>query len=197
MNSARDLMAAVAREPQATDASVSDESDIRASLGGDGEAYARLIGRYQQRVAAYLWPLVRRPDLMDEVVHETFVEAYQSLPRFEGRSQFATWLCTIGARVVYRRLRQEKRIRRRERESVRPETIDGAGTQELSISDIWRWVDKLSARDQVVLGLLYAQSMSVAEVATALGWSQTLVKVQAHRARIRLKKLMEGVGNAV
>lgn len=192
MNPIGDLLVAMTGETATSGASAADESDIRAALGGDGDAYARLIGRYQQRVAAYLWPLVRRPDMLEEAVHETFVEAYQSLPRFEGRSQFATWLCTIGARVVFRMLRREERLRRRERAAVRFEAVRSQGESEKP--DLWKWVEMLSARDQVVLGLLYAQSMSVAEVAAALGWSQALVKVQAHRARHRLKKLMEGGG---
>jgi RNA polymerase sigma-70 factor, ECF subfamily len=42
-----------------------------------------------------------------------------------------------------------------------------------------------------VLTLLYLESHSVAEAAELAGWSQTMVKVQAYRARQKLRKLID------
>ena len=50
---------------------------------------------------------------------------------------------------------------------------------------------RLSPRDRLVLTLMYLEGCSVAEIARLVGWSQTMVKVQAHRARGRLRKLLE------
>jgi DNA-directed RNA polymerase specialized sigma24 family protein len=44
-----------------------------------------------------------------------------------------------------------------------------------------------------VLTLIYLDGCSVAEAAEQAGWSQTMTKVQAHRARKKLKKLLERV----
>jgi RNA polymerase sigma-70 factor (ECF subfamily) len=46
-------------------------------------------------------------------------------------------------------------------------------------------------RDRLVLMLIYLEGCSVAEAAEATGWSRTMVKVQAHRARRRLRALLE------
>jgi RNA polymerase sigma-70 factor (ECF subfamily) len=51
-------------------------------------------------------------------------------------------------------------------------------------------LERLSARDRLVLTLLYVEGQSVVEAAELSGWSQTMVKVQAYRARQRLKKLV-------
>jgi len=52
-------------------------------------------------------------------------------------------------------------------------------------------LERMSVRDRLVLTLMYLEECSVAETARLTGWSQTMVKVQAHRARGRLKKLLQ------
>ena len=41
-----------------------------------------------------------------------------------------------------------------------------------------------------MLTLMYLEELSIADVAERTGWSQTMVKVQAHRARKKLKRLL-------
>ena len=50
---------------------------------------------------------------------------------------------------------------------------------------------RLSAADRFLLVLLEAEGWSVAEIAERLGWSQVNVKVRAHRARRRLRRVLE------
>ena len=50
---------------------------------------------------------------------------------------------------------------------------------------------QLPPRDRLVLTLLYLDECSVAEAAQLSGWSKAMVKVQAHRARKKLKSLIE------
>ena len=52
-------------------------------------------------------------------------------------------------------------------------------------------LDRLSPRDRLVITLLHLENHTVAETAALTGWSQTMVKVQAFRARSKLRKLLE------
>jgi RNA polymerase sigma-70 factor (ECF subfamily) len=54
-----------------------------------------------------------------------------------------------------------------------------------------RVLDRLSPRDRLVVTLLYLENHSVADTASLTGWSQAMVKVQAFRARSKLRKLLE------
>ena len=54
---------------------------------------------------------------------------------------------------------------------------------------------KLAPHDRLVLTLFYLEGCAVAEIARLTGWSQTMVKVQAFRARNRLKKLLAEAEN--
>ena len=52
---------------------------------------------------------------------------------------------------------------------------------------------KLPPRDRLVLTLLYLEGLSVAQAAQRAGWSKAMVKVQAFRARKKLRALLEKV----
>src|SRR5205823_1846197 len=59
--------------------SETDLADIRASLRGDGEAFARIIRRYQDTLARRMARIARDAAGVEELVHDVFVEAYFSL----------------------------------------------------------------------------------------------------------------------
>jgi RNA polymerase sigma-70 factor, ECF subfamily len=133
----------------------------------------------------------RDPRLLEELVQDVFVEAYFSLGGYRGDAPFEHWLQRIATRVGYRYWTR----RRRE-----PATVDvHLHEPEVEVSDSAREsreevavaLEQLAPRDRLVLTLLYLESRSVAEAADLAGWSETMVKVQAHRARKRLRKLLE------
>ena len=175
-----------------------DGADVQASLRGDGEAYARLVRRYQQPIAAYMWRFTRDRGQWDELVHDVFVEAYLGLARYAGRAPLLHWLKRIATRVGYRywQVRQ-----RRQREVPLPADTDPAaavmGETESArhAGEVVQCVlHRLAPRDRLVMTLTYLEGCSVAQVAQLTGWTQTMVKVQTHRARKRLAKICEQMG---
>jgi RNA polymerase sigma-70 factor, ECF subfamily len=52
----------------------------------------------------------------------------------------------------------------------------------------------LPPRDRLVLVLMYVDGRSVDEAAQLAGWSKTMIKVQAFRARRKLRALFAGLG---
>jgi RNA polymerase sigma-70 factor, ECF subfamily len=167
-------------------------ADVQAAVGGDGEAYARIIREHQKAIAARMVRFSRDAGVVEELVHDAFVEAYFSLGRFRGDAPLEHWLQRIATRVGYRYWK------RRERErgvgSLTGDVGDvGDSRQEVgsnAVDEVAALLARLSARDRLVLTLLYVEGQSVAEAAELCGWSQTMVKVQAYRARQRLKKLV-------
>lgn len=177
-----------------------DWQDIRASLEGDGEAYARLIHRYQPAIAAYLWRFARDRQRCEELVHDVFVEAYLGLRKFRGDAPLLHWLRKIATRVGYRYWRQ--RARQRAETAAPLQAWDGAARADPDALDaaeaaaaLHAVLRQMSPRDRLVLTLMYLEGCSVAEIAALSGWSATMVKVQAHRARARLKKLLAEAEN--
>lgn len=52
---------------------------------------------------------------------------------------------------------------------------------------------QLSAAERTVLTLTYLNGYSVAEAAELMGWSVIRIKVQSHRARKKLRKILAGI----
>ncbi len=177
--------------------SLEDLRDIRAGLGGDGEAFARLVRRYQDEIARYMWKFSRDPQMCEELVQDVFVEAYFSLRSFHGRSPFLHWLRRIATRTGYRFWKAKARSR------TVVSATDACAAEQLSClpaaqlqpgeaADLLHGLlERLAPRDRLVLTLMYLEGLPVAKIADLTGWSKTLVKVQAHRARTRLKRWIQ------
>jgi len=173
-----------------------DLRDVRASLAGDEDAYARLVRRHQQPIAASMWTFTRDRRALEELVHEVFVEAFFSLSGYRGTGPFAAWLDRIATRVGYRFWKRQRRDRRAVPLEGHDQTApaDDPAETPAAARALHRVLAELSPRDRLVLTLMYWEDLSIAEIARHTGWTQTLVKVQAHRARKRLKKRLEEEG---
>lgn len=180
---------------QETEASV-ESRDIQAARNGDHDAFRRLVERYQTTIGTQMRRFSRDQRVLEELVHDVFVEAFVSLRSFRGKSPFQHWLRKIAVRVGYRHWKMEARDKRRademrEKADLIANFIAPPTDAIEAMDQLHSVFSKLSPRDRLVLTLLYWDGQSVAEAAKLAGWTQSLVKVQAHRARKRLKKLLE------
>ena len=172
----------------------SDQKDIAASLGGDPDAYERLVRRYQNDVARWMYRFTRDIVILEELVQDVFIEAWMSLPKFKGKSGIKTWLFTIATRVGYRYWRKKEKDKRMIAEASERLTY---GKQELDVTAseagerLHHLLACLPPRDRLVLTLIYFEELDTKEVAEVTGWTKSLVKVQAYRARNKLRKLLE------
>ena len=178
---------ALAVTPSSADERLAEERRwIAASLDGDRDAFGELVRRYQQRVFRLAGRFFRRPEDVEEVAQETFLTAWSKLHTYAGRAPFEHWLTRVCTRCCYARLR-----RRPEPEPVADADLrvePGAPAARLELE---RLLARLEPADRVVLLLLDGEGWSTAEIAERLGWTRTNVKVRAHRARARLRRLVE------
>ncbi len=174
-----------------------DWTDIQASRGGDGDAYARLIARYQQPVAAYMWRFTRDRTQWEELVHDVFVEAYFSLNSYRGDAPLLHWLKRIATRVGYRLWKRKRNAPARTLEASDPPAAhrdDPAHASREAAELVHMLLSRLAPRDRLVITLSYLEGCSIAEIAQWTGWSRSMVKVQLHRARQRLESLCIEMG---
>jgi len=169
--------------------------DIRQSRQGDAEAYRRLVEQHQKHVSGILWRFSRDRAAHEELVQDVFVEAYMSLRSYRQKAPFSHWLSRIATRVGYRYWKQM--ARRHETESftlAEWDQVPAESAEQMDPSEaaslVHRLLAQLRPRDRLVLTLRYLEGCDVAETARRMGWTQTLVKVQAARAKKRLEKLI-------
>ncbi len=178
-----------------------DAEDIALTRNGDPDAYRRLMERYQGHVSKILWRFSRDRSIHEELVQDVFVEAYLSLNTFRGAAPFDHWLARIATRVGYRFWKEKARQKVAEPFSLAEwdsiesdeEVIESIAADQAA-ELLHRLLEQLPPRDRLVLMLRYLEGFDVAETARRTGWTRTMVKVQAMRAREKLKKLVENSG---
>jgi RNA polymerase sigma-70 factor, ECF subfamily len=74
---------------------LSDAQLVASATRGDTEAYRVLVERYQSRVFAIAFEIVKSREDAEDIAQESFVKAYFSLGSFKGDSSFFTWLYRI------------------------------------------------------------------------------------------------------
>ncbi len=189
----------------------SDAEIIRLVLDGEVDAYEVLVKRHTPLAGRIVAGKIPREDAA-EVVHEVFVRAYRSLATFDHRSPFAHWLSRIAVRCCHDFWRERYRRREVPISSLSDDTrdwlervaigLDGddgpapAGSAErYEAAELLTWLlDHLAADDRLVLTLTHLEGHSTREAADLLGWSQAKVKVRAHRARSKLRRLVDSAG---
>ena len=168
-----------------------DAEDVAATLAGDENAFARLVARWQGEVARLLWRFTRDPGRLDELVQDAFVAAYMGLGSFDPRRPLGPWLRKIAVRTGYRHWRDRARARDHvPLETAAEPAAPESPSPESAAEKVHALLARLSPRDRLVLTLIYLEGRTVAEAAELAGWSETMTKVQAHRARARLRRLL-------
>jgi len=183
---------------RANPVSPADRADIAASLQGDQNGYARLVSRYESIIGTQMWRFTRDVSAHEELVQEVFVEGYMSLAGFRGQAPFEHWIRRIATRVGYRYWRKEsrERDRRNAMENWRrtASTPNADQTPSQAAESLFQLLETLPPKDRLVLTLFYFEGWDMGEIADRVGWSRTLVKVRAHRARRKLRGLLEAQG---
>src|SRR5436309_14535421 len=75
---------------------------------GDVEAGRRFVRDYYPGVYRYLLYLTGRPETAEDLTQETFLQAWHSLDRFQGRAPLGAWLHRIAHREFLQSLRSRK-----------------------------------------------------------------------------------------
>jgi RNA polymerase sigma-70 factor (ECF subfamily) len=140
----------------------------------------------------------RDPAIVEQLVQDVFVDAYFSLSGFRGEGALSAWIGRIATRVGYRywkRTRRSNEVARddhwwRELAEQNVDNLDPTAARQL----VHSLLEQLPHRDRLVLVLMYVDGRSVDEAAQLAGWSKTMIKVQAFRARRKLRALFAGLG---
>ena len=174
-----------------------DWSDVAASVGGDEEAYGRLVRRYEKPITGLLWRFTRDPTQCEELVQQVFVEAYFSLKTYRGDAPLLHWLRKIATRTGYRFWREKSKDSQEtslpefdvleQIEAVEEDRIDPAEAAAV----LQALLSRLPPDDRLVLTLMYFEECGTQEIAERMGWSRAKVKTQALRARRKMKEIAE------
>ncbi|MDP9120996.1 MAG: sigma-70 family RNA polymerase sigma factor [Acidobacteriota bacterium] len=164
---------------------------VQHSLAGDEDAFAALVRRHQGRVFRLAGRFFERREDVEEVAQESFLRAWLKLGTYRGDAPFENWLTRLCLRCAYDRLRRRGTETGLRTDSVEMEGLAAPAGDPDARLEVLRLLARLPAVDRFLLVLLEGEGWSVAEIAEHLGWTRVNVKVRAHRARKRLRRVLE------
>jgi len=176
-----------------------DNEIISKVLGGDYNAYADLVTRYQAYVFTLVLRMIKSREDAEEVAQDIFIKAYRSLADFRGESKFSTWLYTIANTTSITFLRKKKLdVHSLDNEKVF-EVADNKDSglranlveQKSRVNMVNKAIAMLSPDDAEIITLFYKAEQNLEEISKILRLETNTVKVRLHRARTRLKEKME------
>lgn len=177
-----------------------DRALVAHSQEGSREAFSTLVTRYQERVLNLVYRGLGDHDAALDVAQEVFLKAYRGLGRFQGESQFFTWLFRITMNeTISARRRRDRRQRPLslgredpggERHQDPPDLTYEPGAEAARHDDvamIQRGIEALEEEQAQVLLLRDIDGLSYQEIAATLELPLGSVKSKIHRARLALK----------
>ena len=189
-----------------------DAEIVAKILAGNIDLYAELMDKYRNGICAITAKRVPAEDVAG-VVHDVFVAAYQSLETYSGKAPFGNWAARIAVRTCYAYWRDKYRRRKyiammphEKNEQSWLEQLSGDETEnegearnrKQDAEKLSRWLlAQLSPEDKTLIECIYFDDMPLKDVAAALDWSLAKTKVRAMRARKKMRKLLESIGESV
>lgn len=176
-----------------------EEELIQETLSGDGQAYGQLVDRYKDRLFNAMLNVVGNYDEAEDVVQDSFVQAYVKLHTFQGNSKLFTWLYRIAfnnALSRQRRRRHDLSIEQsREITGSDPEDRTEAPDQPLireeRVEMVHTALQMLTEEHRVILVLREMQDTSYEDIADILNINIGTVRSRLSRARNQLKLQLE------
>jgi RNA polymerase sigma-70 factor (ECF subfamily) len=174
------------------------DADIRETSNGDHRAFGRIVVAHQCRIFAYLGRMGLDSATAEDIAQETFLRVWQHAGKYNPRlGSLATWILTIARNLALTRLSQHRR---------RAEAPMGSATMEIAAESplpeeqllarqrqqkVRAAMACLSAADRSLLAASYIADLDLAAIARIEGCSIGAAKVRLHRARQRLRQILE------
>jgi RNA polymerase sigma-70 factor (ECF subfamily) len=181
-----------------------DVALVSACQVGDQDAFALLVQRHQRFVFNLVFRMLEQYEEANEVTQETFLAAWQGLPRFRGEARFSTWLYRIAYNCALKQLEQRNRDQALQLAIQVKQANQRIDNDERLGSEIETYerqaivrehLSKLPAKYRIVLVLRHLQEMTYEEMAEILTMPIGTIKTHLFRARNLLKERLEALEN--
>ncbi len=181
-----------------------EQTEISLDLlhAGDRREFARMVDRYSGPLYRLALKMLGNPRDAEDVLQNTFLQAFQHLREFEGRSSLSTWLYRIASNEALMLIRKHRpeinfsdAVRAEESESdYEPVQFTDWGDlpeDELLTAEarvvLDRAIQDLPEKLRIVFVLRDIEGLSIRETGQALDLTETAVKTRLLRARLRLR----------
>jgi RNA polymerase sigma-70 factor, ECF subfamily len=183
-----------------------DDSTLEKAAGGEPAALTRLVTLLRPHVEKQLLRYPVTDEDRRDLVQATLMQVIRRLGSFRGDASFSTWLFRVTANEALMLMRSQRRHRTRvvagldldELGSLpaandRPHDAEGAAHAAASerYTRVRQALEELPSGYRDVVALHYHQDLGLHEIAARLSTTESAVRSRLHRARSRLRAILE------
>jgi len=167
---------------------------------GDEKAVLELFHYMYPHVAKLVHANLPAKEGAEDLIQKVCIKVMSHLDQFSGKVPFLHWVSRIAVNTCLNQIRHEKRrpeIRLADLSEDEANVVEHLATtpgeldasQKMAASElVEKLLDGLKPADRLLMKLMYLDGHNVQEIAKLTGWSTTLIKVRAFRARAHLRK---------
>lgn len=182
---------------------------VRRMAADDLEALEELMRRTQRELFRLAYLISGNYADCEDIVQETFVQAYLKRKTIREPEYFKTWLIRMMTRIAWRYLKKKGREKPSEEvfhdrgsENGQAGAVQMAGAawdtvfeaveEREEARELYEAIRRLPVKQRTVVVLYYFEEMTTKEIAAAAGCLEGTVKSRLHTARKRLKQELSG-----
>jgi RNA polymerase sigma-70 factor (ECF subfamily) len=183
-----------------------EKSTLRRAARGDASALRTLVTVLAPHVERQLLRYPLSEDDRRDLLQTTLMQVVRRVGSFRGDASFSTWLFRVTANEALMMMRSQRRHRARLVEGLDLEELgsliaandatdalrgDSSAASRERDARVREALDELPADYRDVVSLHYAQDMGLHEIAARLSTTESAVRSRLHRARSRLREILE------
>jgi RNA polymerase sigma-70 factor (ECF subfamily) len=178
---------------------------VKAVLQHDDEAARALVRQLYPLVAKIVRAHRPRRTPEEDLCQMILIKVFQKLPQFSGKAPLEHWVSRIAVNTCLNQIESERirpELRHADLSVEEQAVIENLTTSADELAPDHRFASRqlvehllaaLKPVERLAIDLLYLQGRSVEEIRKITGWSATLVKVRAFRARQKMKESLARV----
>jgi RNA polymerase sigma-70 factor, ECF subfamily len=161
---------------------------------GDEHAFQELVDRHKDLVFALIARTVQDRSRAEDLAQDVFLRVHRGLPYFRGEARLSTWIYRIVANVC---LQDHGKALATESLDDDRRSRPAPGTTDRQFGDLElrdrleKAIGRLPPNYRLVIAAHYLQGLRYEDLAEALDLPLGTVKVQLHRAKQQLRRLLE------
>lgn len=180
----------------------SEAEAIEQAKNGNADAFELLYNAHKRRVYSLCLRMIGNTAEAEDLTQEVFLQLFRKIGTFRAEAAFSTWVHRLTVNMVLMRLRKKKLV------TASLEDISGRDTENVSSYDpgaadpvlagsvdrlnLERAMQALPAGYRLIFQLHDVEGYEHQEISGMVGCSVGNSKSQLHKARMRLRELLQG-----
>jgi len=176
----------------------SDARLVEEVRGGNTEAFAGLVNRYERKLLRVIGRMISDPELVRDLAQETFLRVFQNLHQFDTSRRFGPWLFRVGVNLCVDHLRHRELSQTRFSEA--PNGDDGWAFDVADADprvyrelhqEVHHVLNQIPLKYRTILVLRDLEGFSCSEVAAIANRREATIRWRLAKARTMFRKLWE------